>query len=184
MKTILTLLTILIWTTAYSQTKDSSASNYYPSGQVKERGELNKSGFKNGEFIYYAANGNIDSSITFKNGKLNGLKKIYYSQDDIFYFDYHNNKLVDHKIYDSAGNLKYHSPLKKRNIPKTKYYFKSSRNYYDHNKLDTLIISEEVPYMNQNVYFPGATVKAVGKYSWEIKSWHPQPNSEKWKTGY
>ena len=35
--------------------------------------------------------------------------------------------------------------------------------------------------MNQNVYFPGATVKAVGKYSWEIKSWNPQPNSENGK---
>ncbi|HVX26420.1 MAG TPA: hypothetical protein VHB70_08770 [Parafilimonas sp.] len=177
MKNILILVITIICTSTFAQTKDSLEAAYYSNGQVKEKGNFNKAGLKDGEFIYYDSNGNIDSSITFEKGKLNGLKKVYYSNDDIFYFDYHNNKLRSHKIYDSANNLKYESPLDIKNIPKTTYHFTSGRDFYKQGETDTLIINSDVPYLNENVYFPGAIVKSVGKYSWEIQAWKAQPNS-------
>jgi hypothetical protein len=174
-------VTILIWNYNFAQTKDSLTIVYYSTGKVKFQGKFTEEGLKNGEFIYYASDGSVDSSITFKKGKLDGLKKIYFSDNDIFYFDYKNNKLLSHKIYDSINQVKYISPIDIKRIPKTTFQFASGRDFYDHNKTDTLTVNQVVPYMNQNVYFPGATVRAIGRYSWEIKSWSPQPNSSKGK---
>ena len=181
MKIILIIVIILIYASSFAQTKDRLVTTYYPTGQVKLKGKLNKVGLKNGEFIYYAPDGSIDSSITFKNGKLDGLKKIYYYANDIFYFDYQDGKFLSHKIYDSSKQLKYESPLDIKHFPKTTFQFASGRQYFSHGKTDTLTINQDVPYMNQNVYFPGATVRAIGRYSWEIKSWNPQPNSSNGK---
>ena len=181
MKIILTLVTIILWTPNFAQTKDSLTRIYYSNGQVKEKVESYQVGLKDGEFIFYGSDGNVDSSITFKNGKLTGLKKIYYSVDDIFYFNFHNNKLRNHKIYDSANHLKYESPLDIKHIPKTTFQFASGREYYKRNNTDTLLINQDVPYLNQNVYFPGATVKSIGRNSWEIKSWDPKPNTSNGK---
>jgi antitoxin component YwqK of YwqJK toxin-antitoxin module len=122
--------------------------------------------------------GNLDSRITFKNGKLNGSKKTYYSKDDIFYFDYRNNKLISHKIFDSAYHLKYQSPLNLKKNHQTKYHFVSGRDYYSKGKIDTITIDKDIPYMNEYVYFPGATVRSIGKYAWEISNWNQLPNSE------
>ncbi len=181
MKTIFILIAIIISLNNFAQTAGSFPTTYYSSGQLKSIGRLNNKGLKDGEFIYCSEDGKIDSSITFKNGRLDGLKIIYYFEDDIFYFNYQNNKLQSHKIYDSKNRLKYKSPLDIQAIPKTNFYFKSGRNFYKSGSIDTLVINQTVPFMNQNIYFPGATIHSIDQYSWEIRQWDTQPGTSKGK---
>ena len=181
MKTILILIAIIISGNNFAQTNDSLIKRYYSSGQLKSTGRLTSKGLKDGEFIYYSKEGKIDSSITFKNGRLDGLKVIYYSPDDIFNFSYQNNQLQSHTIYDSTNHLKYKSPLNIDNIPKTTFHFTSGRNFYKSGSTDTLLINHDVPFLNQNIYFPGATVRSIDKYSWQISRWDPQPGTSKGK---
>ncbi len=150
---------------------------YYKNGKIEKSISVNKKGLKNGESFYYAESGDLDSSSFFSNGKLNGLTKIYYSNNDIFYFEYKNGLLISHKIYDSVHNLKYESPLDIKSIKKTVYRFTSGRDYFDNTKTDTLIIDKNIPIMNSYVYFPGATATRIDSYSWALKNWGPQPNS-------
>ncbi|MFT3911453.1 MAG: hypothetical protein QM737_18665 [Ferruginibacter sp.] len=177
MKSISTILTFFIVLYLKAQTNDSLITKYYSNGVLKEKGYLNKKKLKSGEFTYYSENGNLDSSSIFKNGKLNGITKIFYSEDDVFFFEYKNNLLISHKIYDSIGRLKYESPLPFKPILRTKFKFASGRLFYDHLKTDTLIVNNDIPFMNQNIYFPGATVTQLDHYSWIIKNWQTQPHS-------
>ena len=175
MKGFCIIMTFCIYTSTFSQIK------YHDKGKGKEKTIAKPYGFKNGESLFYADDGKLDSSVSLKNGKLNGLTKVYYSDDDIFYFEYKNDSLVSHRIYDSTHKLKYESPLNLNPIPKTTFHFSSGRNYYDTSKSDTLRINQDVPYMNQWVYFPGATVIPIDKYSWEVKAWKPQPKTKSGK---
>jgi len=181
MKPLFILIAIIISRDNFAQTTDSLTKSYYSSGQLKSIGRFTNKGLKNGEFIYYSEEGKIDSSITFKNGRLNGLKIIYYFDDDIFHFNYQNNKLLSHTIYDSTNQLKYKSPLDIHNIPKTTFHFTSGRTFYKRGSIDTLLINQDVPCMNQNIYFPGATFRSIDKYTWEIRRWDPQPGTSKGK---
>ena len=181
MKLLIAFSAFFITLCSKAQTNDSALIKHYPNGTIKEIGYQDKNGLKTGEFKYYSDNGNLDSSSMFKNGKLNGVTKVFYSEDDIFYFEYQNNSLISHKIYDSLGKLKYESPLPYKSIPKTKFRFASGRSFYDHSKTDTLIVNDNIPFMNQYIYFPGARVIPLNHYSWIIEKWQPQPHSNNGK---
>ena len=181
MKICITVLLFFLSVSVCAQTGDTMLIKYYENGNIKEKISINQKGLKNGESFYYSEEGILDSSASYKNGKLDGLTIVYYAEDDIFHFNYRNNSLISHKIYDSNHKLKYESPLSLKSIPKTTLHFTSGRKYYDHTKVDTLIVNKDVPFMNLNIYFPGATVMSIDKYSWIIKAWKAQPHSQNGK---
>ncbi|MDI3319850.1 toxin-antitoxin system YwqK family antitoxin [Pinibacter soli] len=177
MKIILTLIASIVIVAAFSQTKDRLVETFYPDGTLKERGYTNTEGLKNGVFMYYAEDGFLDSSITFKNGKLNGPKNVYSVNHAMFTSEFFNGRLVSQTVFDSLNNITFKYPLQLKDKPKTTYHFASGRNYYEKGTADTLTISNGVPYGNQFVNFPGARVRPIKNFSWEILSWNPQPDS-------
>lgn len=93
---------------------------------------------------------------------------------------YKKRSLVNHLAFDKSGKLIYQSPL----LPDQKvptYRFASGRTYYDQRLTDTIVFERNIPYLNVRVYFPGATVMPIGHYSYFIKSWAPQPGTQKGK---
>ena len=181
MKIYTTFLAFFVGAYVCAQTGDSIIIKYHGNGNIKQKISINQQRFKNGESLYYSEGGTLDSSVSFRKGKLYGLTKVYYSQDDIFHFNYRNDSLISHKIYDSTHNLKYESPLSLESIPNTTFHFTSGRNYFDPTKVDTLTVNTDIPFMNQHIYFPGATVIPINKSSWIIKAWKAQPNSKNGK---
>ena len=93
---------------------------------------------------------------------------------------YRKNKLINHIGFDEKGNLNYQSPL----LPSqktTSFKLKSGRSFFDTSKLDTIIFDTNVPAINLYVYFPDATVQKINSYTYFIKAWKPQPNTNKGK---
>lgn len=93
---------------------------------------------------------------------------------------YKKKTLINHIGFDETGKLIYQSPLL-ANQRTPSYKFSSGRLYFDSTKLDTLIIGNNIPKANFNVYFPGATVMRIDAYTYFIKSWKPQPKTQKGK---
>jgi hypothetical protein len=93
---------------------------------------------------------------------------------------YHKHLLVNHVAFNESGALLYQSPLMSmQKIPNFK--FVSGRIYFDSVRLDTIVFDNNIPQMNLNVYFPGATILRISAYSFAIRSWKPQPNTQKGK---
>lgn len=93
---------------------------------------------------------------------------------------YKKKKLINHIGFDEYGNLNYQSPLLP-NQKRPSFRFKSGRTYFDSIRLDTVIFEANVPAINLNVYFPGATVQRINSHTYFIKAWNPQPNTRKGK---
>ena len=93
---------------------------------------------------------------------------------------YKKKKLINHIGFDEYGNLNYQSPLlPNQKIPS--FRFKSGRTFFDNTELDTIIFDKNVPAINLNAYFPGATVQRINSHTYFIKAWKPQPNTSKGK---
>ena len=93
---------------------------------------------------------------------------------------YRKKELVSHVAFNEYGKLIYQSPL----LPHQKkpvYKFKSGRSYFDSKRSDTIVINDNVPEVNLNVYFPGAKLTRLNQYTYFIQSWEPQPGSKKGK---
>jgi len=93
---------------------------------------------------------------------------------------YKKKALINHIAFSETGKLTYQSPL----LPyqrKPAYKFKSGRTYFDSKKLDTVVINDNVPEINLNVYFPGAKFTRLDQYTYFIQSWKSQPNTKKGK---
>jgi hypothetical protein len=115
-----------------------------------------------------AQRGNHSDTNRYENG---GIRDI---------LTYKKNILVNHVAFDEQGKLIYQSPLL-QGQKKPTYRLASGRSYFDSKNLDTLILNNNIPSLNLNVYFPGATFIKIDPYSYYIKSWKPQPNSNKGK---
>ena len=91
-----------------------------------------------------------------------------------------NKKIIRHVVIDTTGLLMYQAPL----LPTQKmpaFKFLSGRSYYEKGKTDTIVFEKNIPQMNLQVYFAGATVRRTDLYTYVIKELRPQPGSEKGK---
>ncbi len=81
---------------------------YYPNGQLKEKGKYNEAK-KVGQWNYYNQNGRISSLRSYKNGKLDGVSSNFSSDTGILISKiiYQNGKIKDgtYEYFDKDGNL-------------------------------------------------------------------------------
>ena len=134
-------------------------TEFYSTGKIRDILSLDSHGVKNGLSFYFNGYGFLDSSLTFSNGILEGLKKIYYDNEtDVF--EYKNGNLIKRFIYDSLNNLKYETPLDIKKIGITHVAFSNHRNYFDTSKVDTFTITTEgLPLYNRGMTVSGATIQ-------------------------
>ena len=99
--------------------------------------------------------------MTFLNGTLDGLRKLYYADYGIYTYQYKKGLLSKSKFYDTLNILRYESPLDLKSIAKMTYNFSSNRSYFDQDKVDTItIITKGLPYYNRGISITGATITA------------------------
>src|SRR6185312_8223913 len=162
--TRLTLIYIIYFSlTSCNQSKEFDCNfiktEFYPTGKIQDILSLNEKNIKNGECFYFNEYGFLDSSVTFSNGTLKGLKRIYYVNETDTY-EYDNGNLISHCIYDSLNALKYKTPLDIKKIGITHIAFSNQRNYFDTSKIDTFTITTEgLPLYNRGLTVSGATIE-------------------------
>lgn len=185
MKNVLTI--ILLFAIGNSQAQilktDPQHEKYKDSSSKgKQIISYNSKRLKDGVSKFYNAAGKLDSTVTFKNNVREGLKTFFYTENDIVLFVYKNNRVIKHTIIDSNNNIKYASPLDISKIGKTTFRFSSGRDYFSSDQNDTIFIkTDDVPPMNFNIYFPGATVIKIDNNTYAIRKWNTQPNTTKGK---
>lgn len=142
---------------------------YYPSGQIETAIAYNTYNLKDSISNYYDKSGNLDSTVDYFNGKLNGKTTIYYSdRTDIKL--YKNGKLITYSIYDSSNVLEYRTPLDGATIPNARFRLLSGRKYLDKNKKDTMILVTGIPPANQILSIQGAVIQKVNDTTFKIWS--------------
>lgn len=151
--------------------KNIIVKSFYSTARVKEILSLNKDSIKNGISFHFNEDGYLDSSVEYKNGKLNGIKNKYYPDYGIYSYEYRNDTLIYHKVYDTLGELKYQTPLDLAKIGKTTYYLRSKRNYIDMGKGDTItIINNGLPYYNRGVSFTGVLFSRINENEYGLRT--------------
>ncbi|MBN8835644.1 MAG: hypothetical protein J0I09_00140 [Sphingobacteriia bacterium] len=156
--------------------KNIIIKTFYSTARVKEIISLNNDSLKDGISFYFNKGGYIDSSVEYKNGKLNGVKNKYYADYGIYSYEYKDDRLIYYKVYDTLNKLKYQTPLDIKSIGKTKYYFKSNRNYFDQDKVDTItIINSGLPSYNRSILFSNAIISPINDNEYQIRA--PERNS-------
>ena len=145
-------------------------TEFYSTGKIQDILSLNNKNLKNGECFYFNKNGFLDSSVTFSDGILQGMKRDFYN-DGSGIDKYDNGSLISHSVYDSSNILIYKTPLDIKTVGKTQIKFFSNRNYVDQNKIDTFSISNAgLPYYNRGISVIGAIIKAVGDTTFSIRT--------------
>jgi hypothetical protein len=143
---------------------------YYPSGKIATAIAYNKDGLKDSLSNYYDTIGNIDSTINYANGKLDGIATTYYG-DRTEVRLYKADILLNLSIYDAENVLEYKMPLDTTLIKKARFRFTSGRNYFDKNEIDTLIlVTEGVPLGNRTISISGASMLHLNDTSYIIRS--------------
>ena len=113
------------------------------------------------ENLFFNEYGFLDSSLTFSNGTLEGLKKIYYD-NETYVYKYKNGSLIKHFVYDSLNVLRYETPLDIKKIGITHIAFSNNRKYFDTTKVDTFTITTEgLPAYNRGLMVSGATIERL-----------------------
>ena len=136
-------------------------TEFYPTGKIRDILSLDSREIKNGQSFFFNEYGFLDSSLTFSNGTLEGLKKIYYDNETDVY-EYKNGSLIKHFVYDSLNVLKYETPLDIKKVGITHIAFSNHRNYFDTSKVDTFTITTEgLPAYNRGLMVAGATIERV-----------------------
>jgi hypothetical protein len=136
-------------------------TEFYPTGKIRYILSIDSRGIKNGQSFFFNEYGFLDSSLTFSNGTLEGLKKIYYDNETDVY-EYKKGSLIKHFVYDSLNVLKYETPLDIKKIGVTHIAFSNHRNYFDTSKVDTFTITTEgLPFYNRGLIVTGANIERV-----------------------
>lgn len=134
--------------------------SYYDDGKLKDSITLNADSLKNGKCFYFDNAGNLDSTVTFLNGKHNGLKSKFFGENGVYTYDYVNDTLIEEKDYDSLKRIIYIAPLDVNNLPKTTYSLLSHSTSIDKIKGDTIsIINPGLPSFNREFNITGATLR-------------------------
>ena len=121
MKLFYTLSFLIFGSVAFGQTETYVLKKENINKKGKQKISVDKSGIKNGVSEYYNTKGKLDSTVTYKDGKLNGLKTFFYTEDDIFYSDYVNDSLIRQRILSKSGLVKYESPYDTSQVPATTF---------------------------------------------------------------
>ncbi|MBL0145409.1 MAG: hypothetical protein IPP48_06280 [Chitinophagaceae bacterium] len=151
--------------------KNIIVKTFYSTARIKEILSLNKDSLKDGICFYFNEDGYLDSSVEYKTGKLDGIKNKYYPDYGIYSYEYKNDTLICHKMYDTLNELKYQTPLDIKSIGKTEFYFKSNRNYFDQDKVDTItIINSGLPYYNRGISITGAIISRITDREYSIRT--------------
>lgn len=145
---------------------------YYPDGKIKEVAILNSDSLKNGESSYFSKEGHLDSTVTFKLGIRDGMKKIFYDNEyGTYTYLYKSDSLVLFRLYDSSNQLRYEEPFDVTNIPPTTFKFISNRTYFDKNKTDTILfINPQVPPYNRGYNIYGALLSRINDQLFRIEA--------------
>jgi|GEM_PF-2876297 len=171
------LLLLFILTLGLTNCQQSKSGNYntiktefYSTGKIKSIVSLNSDNINNGECFYFNEYGFLDSSETFSNGILQGVKRIFYDNETDTY-NYNNGTLISHSVYDSLNHLLYKTPIDINKVGKTQIIFLSGRNYFDQDKRDTLTITNEgLPPYNRSFSVTGAIIEPLHDTTFTIRS--------------
>ena len=169
---LLFLLTLSLTNCNLSTEKDCNVikTDFYETGKLKRILSLNPKGFKNGESFYFNEYGFLDSSVTFRNDILDGIKKIFYDAE-IYTYQYDKGNLLSHSVYDSLNMLLYKTPLDINKVGKTQIKFFSNRNYIDQSKIDTFTITNEgLPPYNRRLEVSGAIIEHLHDKTFTIRT--------------
>ena len=143
-------------------------TSYHHNKTIKAKLSYNLKGEKEGKSYYYNRAGNLDSTITFRNNKRNGLTQIFY--DGLTRnCEYSNDSLLSEKTYDSDNNLMFLAPLTPEFIGEIQIEFLSGKTYFDHFQEDTFRIIGNIPIMNRIVSISGAMMTRVDSYSYAVR---------------
>lgn len=173
--TRLTLICIIYFSlTSCNQSKKDNCNfiktQFYPTGKIQNILSLKSDTIKNGECFYFNEYGFLDSSVTFSNNILQGLKRIYYDNETDTY-DYSNGRLISHCVYDSLNDLVYKTPLDINKVGKTQINFFSKRIYFDQDKKDTFTITNEgLPPYNRSLSVTGAIIEHLYDTTFSIRT--------------
>ena len=95
----------------------------------------------------------------------------YNGMGGVFKDIYLDDSLVSHNWYDSAGVLRYTTPIDLKKISKTKIRFLSGRNYFDITKIDTLeILNDNLPFNNRGVLMEGSQCFYISENLYKLKA--------------
>ena len=134
--------------------------SYYDNGKLKDSITLNADSLKNGKCFYFDNEGDLDSTVTFLNGKHNGLKSKFFGEYGVYTYNYINDTLVEERNYDTLNRLVYVAPLDVKGLPKTTYTLLSTSTSIDKIKGDTiLLINPGLPSFNRGLNITGATFR-------------------------
>ena len=149
---IILLFSLLNCNRSINKKSNIILKTYYSPEKIKDITSLNSDSLKNGECFYFNEDGSLDSNVTYSNGRLNGLRSLYYPHVGIFTYEYHNDWLSKFRRYDTMNLLIYETPINLKQISKPTYEFKSKRNYFDQDKIDTIrIITKGLPPVNRGI---------------------------------
>jgi len=134
--------------------------SYYDNGKLKDSITLNTDSLKNGKCFYFDDEGDLDSTVTFLNGKRNGLKSKFFGEYGVYTYNYINDTLFEERNYDTLNRLIYIAPLDVNNLPKTTYKLLSNSASVDKIKGDTIsLITPGLPSFNRGLNIIGATFR-------------------------
>ena len=174
MRPLSLLLFLVLGLTNCNQSKERSCNfiktELYETGKIKTLLSVNSSNIRNGECFYFGETGFLDSSVTFSNDILEGLKKIFYDVETYTY-EYHNGHLIKSCVYDSLNVLKYQTPLDIKKIGKTQLNFFSKQNFIEQNKVDTFTIANAgLPPYNRSLAVIGAVINSINDHTFTIRT--------------
>jgi hypothetical protein len=174
MKRLTFFFLIFLFGTSCNQSKKDNCNfvvtQFYPTGKIQNILSLNNDSIKNGECFYFSEHGFLDSSVTFSNGILQGVKRIYYD-NGTYTYRYKNGNLISHCEYDSLNNLLYKTPIDVNEIGKTKITFFSGRNYFNQDKCDSITVTNEgLPLYNKRISVTGAILGPLQDSSFTIRA--------------
>lgn len=130
----------------------------YEDGSIQERFEINKDSLKHGLYTLYRPGGSVAETANYKNGILNGERKLVYENG--------NNEIIENYVNDKLhGVYRTFYPTGKKELEMN--YVDGviegiSKKYYESGKL-----SEEVSFENNNENGPFVEYYENGNKKWE-----------------
>lgn len=174
MKIIFTFLSILISSVLYCQTKNQThyVVKKYKNGNCKDSISYNQQNKLDGKSIHYNKVGLVDSFETFKNGKLDGLKKVFnYNSLNTFTYQFLNGKVIAFEAYNEEQGLLEKSPLDFTEIPNATMELKSGRKKLTREFIDTVYFDfKGVPPAQRTVYSPCASIRKIDDNTYALRS--------------
>jgi len=174
MRPLLLFILLILGLTNCNQSKENDSNViktvFHETGKIKTILSLNSKGNQNGQSFYFNEYGFLDSTVTFSNGIIDGIKKIFYDAQ-IDTYEYEKGNLLSHSVYDSLNKLLYKTPLDITKVGKTQIRFFSNHNYIDQSKIDTFTITNEgLPPYNRQLEVSGAIIERLHDTTFTIRT--------------